>query len=325
MRTLLVLPFMLAWAIPTVALTPADSTGLAGDQFNLEAALEMFRQAKDLNDFERALNTADNRVSNLDLDGNGEVDYVHVSTKAEGEARVVMLRVALGKEETQDIAAIAMERDGEGMVKLQIIGDESLYPDSTLVEPVQEVKDGERKGKGPMAPSAQVMVWVNVWSWPCVQWCYGTGWWGWSSGWYWGFYPPWWSPWRIWGWNDWWYWSRPYAGWYRPVHVCRVMRARHLFHMHRASVVRLQGHRGIRAVRPRMKDEVKHPDRGLDRTRQPERVKVPSRKPERAPDTKPQRKPSGRTAPSRPSQPSRQSPSRSPAPRKEPGRSPGKR
>lgn len=325
MKALIILPFAFATALRAGAMASADSTGLAGDQFNLQAALEMFRQAKDLDAFERAINSADNRVTNLDLDGNGEVDYVHVSTKAEGEARVVMLRVALGKEEFQDIAAIAMERDGEGMVKLQIIGDESLYPDSTLVEPVQEVQEGERKGKGPLPPPAQVMVWVNVWSWPCVQWCYGADWWSWASVYYYGFYPPWWSPWRIWGWNDWWYWSRPYAGWYRPVHICRVMRAQHLFLVHRASVARLQGHHGIRPARPRMKDDIKHPDRGVDRTRQPERMIEPSRNPERGPVTKPQRKPSERTAPSRPSQPSRQSPSRAPSPRKEPGRSPGKR
>jgi len=321
MKAIVALPFALALALPAWAITPSDSTGLAGDNFNLKAALEMFRQAKDMDGFERALNKAENRVSNLDLDANGEVDYVHVSTKAEGEARVIMLRVALGKEEFQDIAAIAMERESEGMVKLQIIGDEMLYPDSTLVEPVQELNDGERKRGGPSAPPAQITVWVNVWGWPFVQWCYGADWWGWGPTWYWGYYPPWWRPWGIWGWNDWWYWPRPYAGWYRPVHICRVIRAQHLFHMHRAASAGLQGRRGIRPMRPVIKDDTRRPDRVINKPREQERM----REPQRDPNVKPQRKPAERTAPNRAPQPQRRDPARQPAPRKDPGRAPGKR
>ncbi len=325
MKAIIALQLALALSLPASATTTTDSTGLAGDNFNLKAALEMFRQAKDMDGFERALNTPDNRVSNLDLDGDGQVDYVHVSAKAEGEARVIMLRVALGKEEFQDIAAIAMEREGEGMVKIQIIGDEMLYPDSTLVEPVQEVKDGERKRGGPSAPTAQVMVWVNVWDWHFVQWCYGPYWWDWAPTWYWGYYPPWWRPWRLWGWNDWWYWGRPYAGWYRPVHICRVIRAQHLFYMHRAAAAGLQGRSGIRPMRPMIKDDARRPDRVIQKPREQERVRDPQRKPDRDPNVKPQRKPAERTAPKRTPQPQRREPARQPAPRKDPARAPGKR
>src|SRR5690606_29362040 len=149
------LSLLAAWviALSTSAATQhADSTGLAGDGFSLRAALEMFRQAKDLDAFEQALNTTDNHVNNLDLDNDGEVDYVHVRTQAEGESRVVVMQVSTSKEEAQDIAAIQMERGADGSVKLQIRGDELLYPENTIVEPTEEVKEMPGKARGPLAP-----------------------------------------------------------------------------------------------------------------------------------------------------------------------------
>lgn len=311
----------------------ADSTGLAGDNFSLQGALEMFRQSKDLDSFEKALNSADNHVNNLDLDSNGEVDYIQVRTQAEGESRIIVLQVAISKEESQDIAAIEMERTAEGTVTAQIRGDELLYPENTIVEPTEEVKEGGRKS-GPAAPAAQITVWVNVWGWPSVQWCYGPLWWSWSSAWYWGYYPPWWRPWRPWGWRAWWGFPRPYWGWYHPVNVCRVEHA-HSVYMHRRTVSSTVQHRtDVRPPVNRTKQEAKPTDRtlqhgGTDRTKQPskqgttEPSKQPPKQPQRQPTTRPTKKPAERTAPTK--QPQRQSPSRSPSPSRQPTKAPGKR
>ena len=43
----------------------ADSTGLPGDQFSLEGALELFKNAASPEDFEKALNTEDNYVNKI--------------------------------------------------------------------------------------------------------------------------------------------------------------------------------------------------------------------------------------------------------------------
>lgn len=60
-----------------------DSTGLPGDNFSLQGALQLFHDAANIEDFEKALNTESNHVNNLDLDGDGNIDYVRVIDKAE--------------------------------------------------------------------------------------------------------------------------------------------------------------------------------------------------------------------------------------------------
>lgn len=321
-------PAALAASLTASAATQqADSTGLAGDQFNLRGALELFRQSKSLEAFEQALNTDGNGVNNLDLDSDGEVDFVHVRTAADGEARVVVIQAILAKDQAQDIAAIEMERTTDGAVILQVRGDELLYPENTIIEPSESIKEQEGKRGGPLAPAAQVSVWVNVWAWPSVQWCYGPMWWEWSSPWYWGYYPGWWRPWRPWGWNAWWGFHRPYWGWYHPIHFCRVEQA-HVVYQHRRSMSSMVRQRSdVRKVERPMKTEARPVDKpqsrpSLERSKQPER-------PSKAPETKPQRKPVDRSSPNR--SPQRTAPQRQPSrstpssPPSRPQRSPGKR
>ncbi len=58
-----------------------DSTGLPGDNFSLEGALTMFQKASSPEEFEKMLNTENNHVNNLDLNGDGQIDYVRVIDK----------------------------------------------------------------------------------------------------------------------------------------------------------------------------------------------------------------------------------------------------
>ena len=55
-----------------------DSTGLEGDNLDLNGVLELFKESKDVEDFEKKLNTESNGVNNLDLNEDGEVDYIRV-------------------------------------------------------------------------------------------------------------------------------------------------------------------------------------------------------------------------------------------------------
>jgi hypothetical protein len=233
-RRFATLPFLLFVASAFAQNSAADSTGLPGDHFSLQGALELFKQAKDLQSFEQSLNTEEQRVNNLDLDANGEVDYVRVIDHREGDAHAIALQVALGKEEFQDVAVIELEKNGEQSALLQIRGAVELYGDDVYVEPFEE-KEGEPAMKGPAMPldGPRVRVWVNVWAWPCVTWIYGPSYVAWTSPWYWGYYPPWWRPWRPWGWRAWYGWHRPYYGWYHHVNICRAVRANTLY-QHRA-------------------------------------------------------------------------------------------
>ena len=89
---------------------PTDSTGLPGDQFSLQGALELFKDNIELEVFEKALNTEDNHVNNLDLNNDGQVDYVRVEALREGDAVVVTLRVPVSATENQDVAVIEIEK-----------------------------------------------------------------------------------------------------------------------------------------------------------------------------------------------------------------------
>lgn len=236
MRTSFLSVLAIVIASASVAQTlPTDSTGLPGDQFSLEGALELFKNATDLDAFEKALNAEDHRVNNLDLDGNGEVDYLRVVDHVQSDAHAIVLQVMLGKEEAQDVAVIELEKNGPESAVLQIRGAEELYGTDVIVEPFEEKEEGPAlKGPAPPEDLPRVRVWLNVWAWPCVTWIYGPTYVVWNSPWYWGYYPPWWRPWRPWGWNAWYGWHRPYHGWYQPVHTCRVTNA-HAVYQHRSS------------------------------------------------------------------------------------------
>lgn len=58
-----------------------DSTGLPGDNFSLQGALQLFQNASSPEDFEKQLNTESNHVNNLDLNGDGDIDYIRVVDK----------------------------------------------------------------------------------------------------------------------------------------------------------------------------------------------------------------------------------------------------
>ncbi len=236
MKLPLHLMFALLLATTAWAQDPAaDSTGLPGDDFSLAGALDIFKQAKDLESFERALNADNSQVNNLDLDGDGQVDYVRVVDHREGDAHAIVMQVAVSQHETQDVAVIELEKMTKDEAALQIRGADELYGPDVFVEPFDEEDAGTKPSKGPMAPElVRVHVWVNVWGWPCVTWMYGPRYVVWSSPWYWGYYPPWWRPWRPHPYRMFWGWQRPRYVVYRPVYVCRVPRA-HTVYVPRAT------------------------------------------------------------------------------------------
>src|ERR1051325_909763 len=217
-----------------------DSTGLAGDQFSLQGALDLFKNSTSLEDFEKKLNTESNGVNNLDLDGDGQIDYVRVLDNMKDNAHAIVLQVAVTQTEAQDVAVIELEKNGNESATLQIVGDEQLYGDTAIVEPFDEKEMiNDKSGKGPgVNVNMHFGIWVNVWFWPCVRFVYAPAYVVWVSPWYWHHYPMWWSPWH----PHPWYWHHQhcmgYYGFYRPVYVHRTMVAYGVYRpIHRTSVV----------------------------------------------------------------------------------------
>ena len=118
--------------------TAKDSTGLPGDHFSLEGALELFKNASSPEDFEKQLNTQSNNVNNLDLNGDNKIDYIRVIDNMQDDAHALVLQAALGKDDAQDIAVIEIEKTSDDSAVLQIVGDEALYADSNIVEPLAQ-------------------------------------------------------------------------------------------------------------------------------------------------------------------------------------------
>jgi hypothetical protein len=115
----------------------------AGKNLDLEAVGELFAKSKNLEEFEIALNTQGNDVNNIDLNGDGEVNYIKVEEKVEKNTHVIFLRVPLEKDDVQDVATIEIERKEDGSVDVQIVGDEELYGENYIIEHIisaEEVK-----------------------------------------------------------------------------------------------------------------------------------------------------------------------------------------
>lgn len=217
------------------AQSDTDSTGLPGDDFSLEGALGLFKKSSSPEEFEKLLNTESNHVNNLDLDGDGNIDYIRVISKKDGNAHIFILQVPVNEKENQDIAVIELEKTGAENATLQIIGDEEIYGVETVVEPASEDLSmiiPEPAHKGPYMENAEDAngIFVNVWFWPCVRYVYTPSYVAWISPWRWHYYPAWWRPWRPLGWHVY----HPYRVRYRTGFV--VAPARRIVYAHRIYV-----------------------------------------------------------------------------------------
>ncbi len=238
-----------------------DSTGLPGDNFSLHGALEMFRKANSAEEFEKLLNTENNHVNNLDLNGDGEIDYVRVVSTMDKDVHVFVLQVPVSEKENQDIAAIELEKTGDANAIIQIVGDEDIYGEQTIVEPDGGGEDeGEIQEKGDgNGPSNLAMMYennfpprivVNVWAWPSVRFVYGPVYRVWVSPWRWRVYPAWWRPWRPLAWRVFHPFRAHHAG-FVAVRTHRVVRAHRVYLPMRASSATVRARHGASVTRYR--------------------------------------------------------------------------
>jgi hypothetical protein len=187
-----------AWSLPAQNNdTTVDTTGLPGDHFSLQGALDLFKKAQSIEEFEKSLNTEDNNVNNLDLNDDGKIDYIRVIDRMDKDVHSFVLQIPVSDKESQDVAVIELEKTGSETAVLQIIGDESFYGEQVIAEPFQEenVKAGGRGGGSSLITEPMAIV-VNVWGWPCVRFVYRPAYVAWVSPWRFGVYPGWWRPWR---------------------------------------------------------------------------------------------------------------------------------
>jgi hypothetical protein len=207
---------------------PKEYLGLPGDNLNLYAVMDLFRNSSTLEAFERSLNDRDTRINNLDLNGDWRVDYIAVSDYRDGNVHTIVLRAMLGRRDYQDVAVITVERLRRNKVRIQIIGDQALYGRNYVIEPVFAKNKRVRYYNDPVY-YGRVKVYKNVWwdmyDWPVIVYIYSPYYSGWSSSWYWGYYPEYWSPWSPYYWD---YYYGYHSGWnhhyYNHYHYIGVPR-----------------------------------------------------------------------------------------------------
>ncbi|BDU27382.1 hypothetical protein [Flavobacterium sp. GSB-24] len=142
------------------------------DNLDLRAVASMFGESANLQDFERRLNDPKYQISNLDLNGDDQVDYLRVIESVEDRTHVVIIQAVLDRDVYQDVATIDVERDNYNKVSVQVVGNSYLYGDNYIYEPVYSV-----------VPVIYTSFWVTNYR-------------PYYSTWYWGYYPTYYSAWR---------------------------------------------------------------------------------------------------------------------------------
>jgi hypothetical protein len=106
------------------------------DNLDLDAVASIFGDSEDLEDFERRLNDPDNRISNLDLNEDGYIDYLRVVENSSDRNSLVVVQAVLDQDIYQDVATIEIERVNNGNPRIQIVGDAYIYGSNYIIEPV---------------------------------------------------------------------------------------------------------------------------------------------------------------------------------------------
>lgn len=143
-----------------------------GDNLDLDAVASLFGDSDNLEVFEKSLNDPENQVSNLDLNGDDQVDYLRVMETTENDTHLVAVQAVVGEDEFQDVATIEVEKDVNDDIHVQVVGDVYLYGPNYIIEPVYVYR-----------PSIFRLFWRPRYR-------------AYRSVYYWGYYPRWYTFWR---------------------------------------------------------------------------------------------------------------------------------
>ena len=134
------------------------------NNLDLRAVASVFATSRNLREFEMRLNDPRLGISNLDLTGNGFVDYlraVEVFDRRQPNTRIVVIQAVLGFNMFQDVATIVVEGRNSRNAVMYVIGDPWLFGRNYIIMPVfhqPPVIFGSFWGPGHV-------VWVSPYTW----------------------------------------------------------------------------------------------------------------------------------------------------------------
>lgn len=102
---------------------------------DLQAVASLFGQASNLEVFEQRLNDNENGISNLDLNRDGQIDYLRVVESREDNQQQIVIQAIIDRTISQDVATIQVDsRSSQRTV--HIVGDPYIYGTNYVIEPV---------------------------------------------------------------------------------------------------------------------------------------------------------------------------------------------
>ncbi|MGK4568641.1 hypothetical protein [Flavobacterium sp. 3HN19-14] len=134
--TLAIFTFLFANSISAQDVTTVNAKNSdISDNLDLRAVASIFGDSKDLEDFERRLNNPKDQISNLDLNGDGKVDYLRVIETVDNGTHLIVIQSVLDKDVFQDVATVEVEKDSSNNVQVQVVGDVYMYGLITFTSP----------------------------------------------------------------------------------------------------------------------------------------------------------------------------------------------
>ncbi len=157
-------------------ITVSSTSSEIASGLDLKAVAKIFASSKNLEEFEALLNNPDSSYVNLDLNGDGDIDYIRIVETGSGNNHLIVLQAVLAKDIFQDVASIQVVKDEtKNDVRVTITGDERLYGKNYVITPVYIYR-------------------------PVIyDWFWGPDWYCWNSPYYWGYWPVWWHAVPCWG------------------------------------------------------------------------------------------------------------------------------
>lgn len=182
--------------------TVEATTDDISDNLDLKAVGIIFGKARNLEEFEQMINDWRNPISNLDLNYDGEVDYLRVLESRDRKNHIIVIQAVLAEDIYQDVATIIVSKRRNKPV-IQIVGDPYIYGRSYIVEPVYIYTP---------------IIYSWFWSPSYVRW---------YSPYYWGYYPVYYRHYYCVPYYDYFYYMRDYYSQYHYVSYRYVERPRY--------------------------------------------------------------------------------------------------
>lgn len=101
---------------------------------DLQAVAAAFAESRNAQEFELLLNSSRYMINNLDLNGDGYIDYLRVLETRKGHYHAFLIQACIAPALFQDVATLVAERRAN-MLYVEVVGDSYLYGYNYVVRP----------------------------------------------------------------------------------------------------------------------------------------------------------------------------------------------